>query len=149
MCFLPWVRNKTYLMLFIRLESPELKGLEGFNHAALGWEHTDEVMQIIEPALQGANIDFVYVKDVLKAQKERNIEILEVDVKATLKQKLFKERFQTCATLIQYLAGIDLDATLVQTLYERLTTKDELYLKRHGIRRVVKWEPKQLPQVPQ
>ncbi len=146
MSFLPWVRKKTYLMLFTRMESPELKGLEGFNHMAIGWVHTDEVMQIIEPALQGASIDFVYVKDVLRAQQEQNIEILEVDVRVTLKQRLFKERFQTCATVVQYLAGIDLDATLVQTLYERLTTKDEIYLKRHGIRRVVKWEWKATPQ---
>lgn len=139
--FLTLKKERRFLLLFRRLEVPELKALRGFNHMALGWYIAADKVQVIEPAFHGANIDIVSIKD-LKAMSEL-VRVVEVDTTVTVGQRLFKEGFQTCATLVQYLMGIDLSVTLVQTLYERLTTYSDEYLSEHGILGVNKWELKQ------
>lgn len=143
MSFLPLMRKREFFLFFMRVESPELKNLSGYNHMALGLMLTDEVMLIIEPALEGANMNLCYVKDIVLRVAMNPREALVMNVKRNRKQKLFKEDFQTCATMVQYLCGIDLKAKLVNTLYKRLTTKDEIYLRRHGILGVRPWELKQ------
>lgn len=142
MSFLTLRETNTVLLLFTRVSKPDaLRHIKGFNHVAWGWvlPEQPQVMLIIEPAMQGANIDFVYVEEVI----EEAIEVLELDLKFTFTQKLFKEELQTCATLVQYLSGIDLGATLAQTLYNKLTRKDKGYLAKHGILEVRRWELKQ------
>lgn len=138
MSFLKLREKSTILLLFTRVERPKaLKEIKGYNHVAFGYQLTNEALLVIEPALQGANIDFVYVDEL--AAKAAEIEILELDVRFTFSTKLFKEQFETCATFVQYLAGIDLGATLAQTLYNRLTKKSLAYLNNKGITEVRKW----------
>lgn len=142
MSFLTLRENNTVLLLFTRVYKPAgLRHIKGFNHVALGWliPERPEVMLLIEPAMQGVNFDFVHVEEILKEA----IEVLEVDLKFTFTQKLFKEELQTCATFVQYFAGFDVGATLVQTLYDRLTEKSKAYLSKRGILEVRKWELKQ------
>lgn len=138
MSFLPLEPKKTYILLFTRVEEPaSVKAMSGYNHMALGWMVNEDAVFVIEPTLRGASIDLVFTREIANT---KGFVALIVDVESTNEQRLFREHFQTCATMVQYLAGFDLGATLVQTLYEKLTTSSEEFLKEHGILGVETWE---------
>ena len=139
MSFLPLSQKPKVLILFTRIARPAcLKEIKGFNHCAIAFfvDETCDHVFIVEPALQGAN---VALKKLPLEIHDEHTKILEIDLEFTFTQKLFRDGFQTCATLVQYLAGIDLKAVLAQTLYDRLTNRSEKYLKRHGIVEVTEW----------
>jgi hypothetical protein len=53
---------------------------------------------------------------------------------------------QTCATIVQYLLGINLGATTVNSLYNKLTTKHLNWLAKKGITGVKIWQRSLQPQ---
>ena len=141
MSFLPLKPRQKILLLFIRAQKPwYIKLFKGFNHVAIGWIVQNNWVFILEPQVSGAVVKF---KDMPKTHEWDHFTVIELDLVNDMKRKLFKPTFTTCATIVQYLAGISLGARLAQTLYDQLTKRDKRYLLAHGIRRVTLWESKQ------
>lgn len=137
MSFLPLVRRRRFLLLFARSNDKRIKWLSGFNHLAIAEYIGNDLMVIIEPHFWGCSIRSCPVSMFPKLP---NVVIIEFCVHVTKTNKLIRPLLQTCATLVQYIAGIDLGIFLVQTLYDYLTQTDPFLLKAKGIHKLKVWE---------
>ena len=97
----------------------------------------DEYVIMYEPTTSGMRAIFraMPIKSDLI-----DFKVLEVHIVPTRANRLFKIGFQTCATVVQYVANISMGCLLAQTLYERLCTKNKRH-KANGIVGVKEWEP--------
>lgn len=127
--YLPFRKRKFYFM-FGYTDQWYGKHLSGFTHVALAEEKGSRVI-VFEPLMATC---FTLIKPAPYHEMLQHYEVLEVRVKCTRANRLIRPIFQTCATFVQYIAGISTGALLCQTLYERL-----LYRKYEGIE-VKKWE---------
>ena len=126
-----------YYFLFSRLDNAwYLRMQPGFTHVSLIRVHGKRWM-IFEPLLRCC---FLNICKANEYHRFKNYVVLEVKVKVTKRNRLIRPIFQTCATFVQYIAGISTGAILCQTLYDRL-----LNCKLEGVE-VKKWEPKQQAQ---
>lgn len=136
--FLPLVKRRKFLLLFSRNTDKRIAWLSGYNHLAIVEYTSSDLMVIMEPHFWGCSIRTCPTAMFPKLPKE--IKIIEITVTNTRTNKLIRPLLQTCATLVQYIAGIDLGIFLVQTLYDYLTQTDPLFLKAKGIHKLKVWE---------
>jgi len=140
MSFLPLKRHQRVYFLFTRIETKwYLKIQTGFNHMAIAWPISPEHIYLLEPTFTGSLTCLKNLEDL----NHKDITVLSLDLVHNPESKLVRLSFQTCATICQYLAGIDLGCKLVQSLYEKLTTESSTYLRSCGIKRVTSWVWKQ------
>ncbi len=138
MSFLPLKARRKVLFLFARITEPwYAKVLQGFNHMAIAEVIDEGLLFIIEPTTTGA-LSRLHLMP--KIGDWDHITVLELDLRTTKTSKLVRPTFQTCATLCQYLAGINLGCHLVQSLYERLTMNNITELNALGVLRVKQWQ---------
>lgn len=139
MSFLPLVKRRKILLLFSRVPDKRIAWLSGYNHIAIADITHDEAAVVIEPHFFGCSVRAIDVALITQPEFV-GIKIIEMTVVNTKTNKLIRPLLQTCATLVQYIAGIDLGIFLVQTLYDYLTQTDPLLLKAKGIHKVKVWE---------
>jgi hypothetical protein len=96
----------------------------------------DAFLVLFEPLFKGAVLDVM----LNPFEFEEDLTILRVKIKSINKNRLIKPTFQTCSTLVQYVAGINLGPITPQGLYEALTLMDAKWLKRRGVLEVKSWE---------
>lgn len=106
---------------------------------------TDELIVGFEPLLIGCSTIFRDVPTKDEVQYWTDWTIVEVIVVPTRANRLIGPVFQTCATIVQYLAGISLGCILVNSLYKKLTGSKIEWLKQKGIQGVKVWQ-QQYPQ---
>lgn len=135
--FLPLVKKRRFLLLFARNKDRRVAWLSGYNHISIVELLRDDYCVVIEPHFFGAS---VYVTKSFELKELRGVTALELEVHNTRTNKLIRPLLQTCATLVQYIAGIDLGIFLVQTLYNYLTQTDPIMLQAKGIHKVKIWE---------
>lgn len=111
--------------------------MPGYTHVSL-CEVIEEFLVVHDPCLGGCRTTFR--TKPLTDEWDRYM-VIEVVTYPTHNNKLIKPIFQTCATIVQYLAGINMGATLAQGLYQTLTHPDTLFMD--GIREIKIWEPQQ------
>lgn len=133
-CFLPSKRRRRFLFVFSRTDCWWDKYLTGYTHVSL-CEVIEGFLVVHDPCLDGCRATF----RVMPLPHEWDgYKVIEVTTSPTKANRLIRPIFQTCTTLVQYLAGIDLGAILVQTLYERL--QDPAIQTKDGIREIRVWE---------
>lgn len=136
MSFLPFKHTRTFLMCFGYTDGWWGTFLDGFTHVAI-MEYIDDHFVIgIEPTLIGARTIF---RTIPTPQDLPGWTILKVTVSPTRKNRLIIPILQTCATIVQYHACISLGCIKVNTLYNKLSSKGEAWLKGKGIRSVERW----------
>jgi hypothetical protein len=96
-----------------------------------------------EPALSGCRTIFRTVLTRKDIELLQDWTVLELTVLATKKNRLIKPIFQTCATIVQYLAGISLGCILANGLYKKLTSSNHSWLESKGIYGVTLWAKSQ------
>ena len=127
------IRNRC-LLLFTKTDTFWGRFLSGYTHVVLGIFDNYGQILTIEPLTRKAF--FSYPADLLSLV---DYEVLEIRLRPR-KKILFGPRLQTCATVVQYLAGISLGALRVQKLYDLLTKKSPAWLKHNGILEVKQWD---------
>lgn len=134
--FLPFKFRRRFLFIFGHSDLWVNKYLKGYTHVVLA-EFIDGFLTIIEPTLSSARVIF---RTMPRSREWLDYGVLEVVVsyKDVTKNNLIGFKWQTCATVVQYLAGINTGALLAQTLYKRLLTR-----KYPGVE-VRKWEQSQV-----
>ena len=136
-CFLPSKRRRRFLFVFGYTDCWWNKYLPGFTHVAL-CEVVEGFLIVHDPCMNGCRTTF----RTMPAPGEWNgYTVVEVVTRPAKGNKLIKPIFQTCTTIVQYLAGIDLGAILTNTLYQRLV--DPNTQTKDGIREIKLWEPQQ------
>lgn len=139
MSFLPYHLGQTIYLIFMRVDKPwYLKWLKGFNHVAIAWPTAEELVFIVEPVLNGTLADSRRNLDWLA--RRSGVVVVEVETGLWAENKLFKFTFQTCASLVQYLAGINLKVWLAQSLYDKLINLSVSQRTKYGIQKVTVWE---------
>lgn len=116
------------------------KILPGYTHVALIlYDDIGHNTLFIEPELSRA-----YLEIQRNPPPDKLINVfdaaLEVTITPTFCNRLIRPVFQSCTTIIQYLAGISLGCITAQGLYKCLTTRDGQWLRDKGILEVRKWE---------
>jgi hypothetical protein len=133
MYFLPAKGYRKILMVFSRVDTSWYdKLLKGYNHVCMVEVLEDDLVVIIEPTNYGARF---MLRSFPTEGEWAKFKVVELDVVVNRSRKLIGPRFQSCATICQYMAGIDTGAILAQTLYKRLTCG---WLE--GITGVKEWE---------
>lgn len=130
--YLPY-RKRVFYFLFGYSDQWYDKFLPGFTHVSLV-EVKGSKLIVYEP-LRATCFTLIKSIDDLSAMAS-NYTSLRVSVRCSKAQRLIGFKFNTCATFVQYIAGISTGAILVQTLYERLLNRQIQGLG------VTKWEPK-------
>lgn len=135
--FLPLKRTRTFLFIFGFTDGWWGKYLSGFTHVAL-MEFIEEEQFVIgiEPLLSGSRTIF---RTSPIPQDFPGWTVLKVCVQSTRKNRLIRPIFQTCATIVQYHAGLSLGCIKASTLYNRMLTRDKAWLRAKGIRSVEEW----------
>lgn len=138
--FVPFKIKRTFLFVFTHTDGFWGKWLKGYTHCILLEFVKDNKMIEFEPLLHGCSIglrDNVTKDDV---RDHKNFKFVEVSVTPTRKNRLIGIKRCTCATFIQYLAGINLGCITAQGLYNKLTRSDDEWLRKKGIIGVKVWE---------
>ena len=112
----------------------------GFTHVVFAEVVDEDLLFIIEPGFSGATM---MLRTYPTLHEWDNYCVVEVSLNFNKSQKLIRPLIQTCATICQYLAGINLHTIWAQTMFERLTCEQHEYLSNYGIRSVRIWEQKQ------
>ncbi len=144
-CFIPFKVKKTYLFMFGKTDGWWAKYFKGFTHVCLIEYVSDEYVIGYEPLLIGCSTIWRTAPDKDEIKYWKDWTILEVTVYPTRKNRLIGPVFQTCATIVQYIAGISLGCVLANSLYKKLTTSSAEWLKEKGIQGVKLWEWHQQP----
>jgi hypothetical protein len=131
-------KTKEFLFFFGKSEGFWAKWLKGFSHLLLAQFISDNQMVRFEPLFTDGFLDLMS----FPFECNDNYTVIYVKTCPTSKQKLVKPTFQTCTTLIQYMAGIDLGCITPQGLFEALTQSNTKWLKDRGVMEVSKWESK-------
>lgn len=98
---------------------------------------TEKVLWV-EPLLNGVSYSADITDKILN-----NTKALCLTIRPIRQNLLIGPRLQTCATVVQYLAGFSVGAIRVQKLYDLLTKKSPEWLKSKGILEVKPWVPSQ------
>lgn len=109
--------KRTYYLAFGYSDKWYTNYLRGYTHVAVVARSNGLVIGL-EPLLSFCKV----VAGTTVNLQEWN-EILCVRVQHKRANNLFKLQFQTCATVAQYIMGINTGAILCQTLYNRLTKR--------------------------
>jgi hypothetical protein len=110
--------------------------LEGFTHVGMVEVLAPGLAVTLEPVLSHCAVAFGPVLE----SRLRRLTVVEVCVTPTKRNRLIRPILQTCATQVQYLAGLSLGCITAQGLYEALTNLDERTKERNGIHEVTLWE---------
>lgn len=110
--------------------------MKGYNHVCLVEYINDGFVYCYEPLFNGCSTLFraAFTKEELK-----DFKVLEVTIYPTRQQILIKPLLQTCATVVQYLAGISMCCFSAQGLYDSLTKINKQILMEKGIQEVKEW----------
>jgi hypothetical protein len=103
----------------------------------------DELVVGYEPLLIGCSTIFRNAPTNQELQYWSDFTVVEVVVVTTRANRLIGPIFQTCATIVQYLAGISLGCVLVNSLYKKLTGSKDTWLRDKGIQGVKLWQKQQ------
>ena len=131
-----------YIVLFGQTDGWWAKYLPGYTHVCLMEIVGDDYVIVVDPSMHGVSMGIRWLPD----KEEANYEMLYVRVRARKKNRLIGFRFQTCATVVQYLMNTDLGAITAQGLYKRLTGCSPGWLRKRGIIGVRQWELKRAQQ---
>jgi hypothetical protein len=114
-----WLKGFTHVfyVLPIAIQTPHAIITEPYHYGAQHAVGTDEA-----------------VSALIKGKK-----VLIINYRVTRKNRLFRPLFQTCTTVVQYLAGFSLGALTAQGLYNRLTKSSKGWLESRGIMEVTEW----------
>jgi hypothetical protein len=129
------IEEREFLLFFGKSEGFWAHTLKGFSHCFIGETRAD-ILIIFEPLFSGGSFELLE----LPIETDDCLTVLSIRVKSTHKNRLIKPTFQTCSTLVQYMAGINLGPITPQGLYEALTLSDAKWLKRRGVLEVKAWE---------
>jgi hypothetical protein len=137
--FIPFKERRRFLFLFTKTDGWWGKYLKGYTHVCL-MEYINQEFAIgFEPALAECRTIFRTVLTRKDIELLEDWTILELTVLATKENRLIKPLFQTCATIVQYLAGISLGCILVNSLYNKLTKSSHKWLESKGVYGVTTW----------
>ncbi len=134
--FLPFKKNKTFLFVFGFTDGWWGRYLSGYTHVSLIEYIDDEFCIGIEPMIHGSQLIF---RTIPIPQDFPGWKVLKVTVRATRRNRLIIPILQTCATIVQYHACISLGCVKAMSLYNRLMSKDIVWLESKGIRSVEEW----------
>ena len=127
---------REFLIGFGKSEGFWAQTLKGFSHTFIGEIVCGgQALIIFEPLFKEACLEVMMRPFAF----DEELTILKIKVKSKQKNRLIKPTFQTCSTLIQYVAGINLGCITPQGLYEALTLSDTEWLKSKGILEVSVW----------
>jgi hypothetical protein len=132
--------KRTFLLLFGHTDIWYAKYLSGYTHVCLFEYISEEFMICHEPILIGCQTMFRSALSVEDLSHLKEWKVVQITVTPTAKNRLIMPIFQTCATIVQYLAGISLGCMLVDSLYKKLTRSKREWLKKQGIVGVNVWE---------
>lgn len=135
-CFLPSKKQRRFLFVFGYTDGWWDSWLPGYTHVSL-CEVVDGFLIVMDPCLGGCRTMF---RTMPLPGEWDSYKVIEVVTQPTRGNRLIRPIFQTCTTIVQYLAGIDLGAILAQGLYQTLMHPDTLSMD--GIREIKLWEPK-------
>lgn len=135
---LPFKANRRFYLIF---GYSDIKAwyscfLDGYTHVTLAQTCNLGVVTVIMEPLDHAcmiGIKAISEPPTLKGK------VLEVFISVSRKSKLIKPTIQTCATLIQYIMGINLGVITCQSMYDRLVNKDSEWLRKRGVLGVKEW----------
>lgn len=108
---------RTYYLAFGYTDRWYDKWLKGYTHVAV-IARVNGALVGIEPINKHC---FLYAGNEIILSNWN--EVLKVEVRSSKANQLIGLKFQTCATLVQYIMGIKTGAYLCQTLYDRLTAR--------------------------
>jgi hypothetical protein len=128
-------KNRYFLFFFGKSQGFWGRKLKGFSQAFIAEFVTETDMIKFEPLYAEGSLEIIK----FPFEYDKDLTIIYVTTCPTDKNKLVKPTFQTCSTLIQYMAGIDLGCITPQGLYEALTESDAEWLKSRGVMEVSKW----------
>lgn len=113
--------------------------LHGFTHVSFMEQISDNYALIFEPMAYRGEMALVPMP---KPEDFVDFEVLKLRISPKNKCQIPLAVFQTCATMVQYLAGITLpNCFLVQRLYETLTDEHQREkLVQEGILEVLRWK---------
>ena len=138
---MPLKSPQTILFVFSRLyDRWWAKYLSGFNHMAMAIVLDKDYVIVIEPWYSHCSVTCRTYPAPGEWDKWK---VVELTVVPTNKQKLVRPVMQTCATLCQYLGGVNLGCILPNSLYNTIVSRSAEWLKDKGIQGVKIWEPQQ------
>jgi hypothetical protein len=127
---------REFLIGFGKSEGYWAQTLKGFSHCFVGEIVCDgQALILFEPLFKEAVLDVMLRPFAF----DEHLVMIRMKVKSKNKNRLIKPTFQTCSTLIQYVAGINLGTITPQGLYDALTLSDAEWLKSKGILEVTEW----------
>lgn len=113
--------------------------LDGYTHVTLAQHIVPTYLSVIEPMDHAAITGIIRISELAQMKGK----ILHLKTNVTRKSKLIKPTIQTCATLIQYMMGINLGVITCQSMYDRLVNKDSKWLRKRGVLEVKEWAERQ------
>lgn len=141
---------KHYLFAFGHSHGTWAKYFKGFTHLILVEWRANGLFIVHDPLVHGHEVDILINNSFYPKPNDLPFDhtkyvLLGVDIIPTKTNKLFGFKFQTCASILQYIAGISLGCVTVQGLYERLTDSSTKWLKSKGIMEVQRWATSSRP----
>lgn len=128
--------SREFLFFFGKSSGFWRKKLKKFSHVMLAEFISESIMIKFEPLFNQGSLEILS----FPFENRENFTIVYVKTQPNKMNRLVKPTFQTCSTLIQYMAGINLSAITPQGLYEALTSSDIKWLRSRGVMEVSKWE---------
>jgi len=135
--------KRKFLLIFGKTDGWWGKYLKGFTHVSLMEYINNDFALVFEPMLYGCNTMFRTTLKPCDIQVMKDYTIVEFTVKTTRANRLIMPIFQTCTTIVQYLAGISLGCVLANSLYKKLTCSNHKWLGSKGIYGVNVWVEQQ------
>ena len=130
-------RTRKFLFIFSQSDNWWLKTLGGYTHVSLMEQIDDETYIYIDPMTYGSETSIIKLSSPFPIID--GLTILKVTIKSNKRvNKLVRLGFQSCSTIVQYMAGIWLGAWTAHGLYRSLTELNLASLHKHGIIEVVK-----------
>jgi hypothetical protein len=129
-------KDREFLFFFGTTTGFWAKKLSLFSHSFVAEFISETEMIKFEPLFSQGSLELI----TFPFEVEENFTVIYVKTRPrNNKNKLVKPTFQTCSTLIQYMAGIDLGCITPQGLYEALTQSNPSWLMERGVMEVSKW----------
>lgn len=116
----------TYHLLFSRTDEG-FESVKGFNHVDIAIERKGQLI-LVEPVYCRGSIT---IFDDLMIDSD--VTVVTLTVRDKTKSDFMRLMVGSCATMAQYVIGVDLKAILAQTLYNKLLKLSSLDKLRRGI----------------
>ena len=138
--YVPFKIKRTFLFVFTKTDGFWGRWLKGYTHCILLEYLNDTTLIQFEPLLHGCSVGLIenFTKEIIEDHKD--FKFVEVSVTPTQKNRLIGIKRCTCATFVQYIAGITLGCITAQGLYNKLTCSDAIWLRKKGILGVKIWD---------